>query len=211
MPRTALVTGATGYVGRHLARALIERGWRVHALLRQTSILPPELGVEAVHCHGYDGGTESVISSLEKSEPDVAFHLASLYLANHHPEQVTELLRSNVMLGAQLAEAMTLAGCLKLVNVGTGWQHYEQSAYNPVNLYAATKQALEDLLEYYVQARGLRVITLKLFETYGPDDLRPKILNLLRQAAAQQAPLDLSPGEQLLDLVYIDDVVDAFL
>lgn len=74
----------------------------------------------------------------------------------------------------------------------------------------ATKQAFEDVLKFYVEASKLKVITLKLFDTYGQDDPRPKLFTLLRKVAEEQAELAISPGEQLIDLVYIDDVVDAY-
>jgi nucleoside-diphosphate-sugar epimerase len=80
-----------------------------------------------------------------------------------------------------------------------------------VCLYAATKQAFEAVLEFYIDAHALRAITLKLFDTYGPGDPRPKLLSLLQKATATGAPLDLSPGEQLINPVYIDDVVEAFV
>jgi nucleoside-diphosphate-sugar epimerase len=210
MPPNALITGATGFIGRHLARELVRRGWQVHALLRTQAILPAGFPAE-VRRHDYDGSTDNVAEAVARSRPDVVFHLASLYLSQHRPDQVAEVIAANVLLGAQLAEAMTNFGHLALVNAGTGWQHYQQRNYDPVNLYAATKQAFEDIVEYYVQARNLRVETLMLFDTYGPDDPRPKILNLLFQAAHGQVPLDMSPGEQQLDLVYIDDAVSAFV
>jgi nucleoside-diphosphate-sugar epimerase len=141
----------------------------------------------------------------------VVFHLASLYLADHRPEQVDALVDSNVRFPAQLAEAMSAAGATRLVNTGTAWQHYRTEGYNPVNLYAATKQACIDLLQYYHDARGLSVITLKLFDTYGPGDKRRKLVQLLIDAALSGEALDMSPGEQVVDLTHIDDVVEAFL
>ena len=106
---------------------------------------------------------------------------------------------------------MTLQGVTKLINTGTSWQHYENEDYNPVCLYAATKQAFEDMLKFYVEASELKVITLKLFDTYGPDDPRPKLFTLLRRVAEEQTELAMSPGEQLIDLVYIDDVIEGYL
>ena len=52
---------------------------------------------------------------------------------------------------------------------------------------------------------------MKLFDTYGPDDPRPKLFNLLNKAASTGEPLDMSAGEQLIDLVHIDDVIDAYV
>ena len=106
---------------------------------------------------------------------------------------------------------MAKLGPLLLVNAGTSWQHFEGRDYSPVCLYAATKQAFQDLLAYYVEACGLRVVTLKLYDTYGPLDTRPKLLSLLRKAARTATKLQMSAGEQLVDLVYIDDIVEAFL
>lgn len=57
----------------------------------------------------------------------------------------------------------------------------------------------------------LKVITLKLFDTYGPDDFRPKLFSLLTKNAVGQQTLDMSPGEQMVDFVYIDDVIDAYV
>ena len=57
----------------------------------------------------------------------------------------------------------------------------------------------------------MKVIALKLFDTYGPNDPRPKLFRLLKTVSERQEPLAMSPGEQLIDLVYIDDVVKAYL
>lgn len=66
-------------------------------------------------------------------------------------------------------------------------------------------------MQYYIEASGLRVITLKLFDTYGPDDPRPKLMNLIQRMAMDNQPLAMSPGEQQIDLVHVEDVVRAFM
>jgi nucleoside-diphosphate-sugar epimerase len=161
--------------------------------------------------HRFDGNIELMRGIVCESQPDVVFHLASLFLSEHQPEDIQRLIESNLLFGTQLIEAMSLQGVNCLVNTGTSWQHYENSEYSPVNLYAATKQAFEALLQYYVEARNLQVISLKLFDTYGPNDLRHKLFHLLRKAAISTDPLDMSAGEQLIDLVHIEDVIAAYV
>jgi nucleoside-diphosphate-sugar epimerase len=207
-----LVTGATGFIGSHLVRRLIGDGWRVHVVVRAESNRIPldDLG-DDVCFHVHDGTTEGMIEIVRDAAPVAVFHLASLFLAQHTSGDVTRLMRSNVEFPAQLLEAMAVNDVRMLINTGTSWQHFRNMEYNPVCLYAATKQAFDAILRFYVDNNGLGAITLKLFDTYGPGDPRPKLVNLFQRAAASGAALAMSPGEQLIDLVYIDDVIDAFM
>lgn len=151
-----------------------------------------------------------MIDLVRQAKADVVFHLASQFIAGHTHADVETLIGSNILFATQLAEAMAANRNIYLINTGSAWQH-DDGGYAPVNLYAATKQAFEDILAYYGSAHGLRVITLILFDTYGPADPRGKLLSILGQAMKSGEPLSLSPGRQLIDLVYIDDVIDAYV
>ena len=210
--KTALVTGATGFVGSHLSKRLISEGWKVHVILRPSSVLQQLNSIkDNLVIHKHNGTMEDMLVLMESIKPKVVFHLASVFIAQHSPDQVFSLINSNIMFGAQVVEAMICHGVKKLINTGTSWQHYENNEYSPVNLYGATKHAFEAILQFYVEAEALNVITLKLFDVYGPGDLRPKLFNLLNRARIQGQVLAMSPGAQLIDLVYVDDVVQAYL
>ena len=210
-PQTAFITGATGFIGRHLVRRLLKDGWSVHVLVRPESDRLPLNALSEANFHIYDGSVDSLQTAVKSCSPDVVFHLATHYITHHEPEQVQTMIDANITLGAQLLEIMVLENVGLLINAGTTWQNFENSDYRPVNFYAATKQAFEDLLAFYVDDKDLRAVTLRLFETYGPDDPRSKLMPLLLSVARTGKELKLSPGEQLLDLVYIDDVINGFL
>lgn len=212
MAKVALITGVTGFIGGALARRLASDGWKVHAVVRPSSDLSALHGLDGnIAFHEYDGTTECLIDVMGIVRPDIVFHLASLFLADHKPEQVAGLIESNLLFSTQLLEAMTNCECLRIINTGTSWQNYQSEGYRPVNLYAATKQAFQDIIAYYHDARGLNCITLKLFDTYGPGDKRRKLINILIDAAMSGEALDMSPGEQVIDLSHIEDVVSAFI
>jgi nucleoside-diphosphate-sugar epimerase len=213
--KRALVTGATGFIGSHLVAHLHRAGWEVAVIVHTKSLQINDSAVGKVY--DYAGQTADLITAVTDFKPTAVFHLASLFLAAHIPEQIEPLISANVLFGTQLLEAMSKAGCTVLMNAGTGWQNYtpeppfDAPNFVPVNLYAATKQAFEDIILYYVQVAGLRSITLRLFDSYGPGDTRRKLLRLLLDTLKTGEPLSMSPGDQVVDLVHVDDICQAFL
>src|SRR5690606_40584249 len=74
-----------------------------------------------------------------------------------------------------------------LINTSSYSQHVNQEHYNPNSLYAATKQAYEDILRFY--STKLNIINLVLFDNFGPNDPRPKIMNLLYKSLVEKSTL----------------------
>ena len=203
-----LVTGATGFVGGHLVRHLLADDRDVVALVRDPGRSRLPAGVEVVPIPGDPG---ELAAAVLAARPDVCLHLATMFVAVHGPDDVVPMLDANVVFGARLAEALVAAGGVPLVDTGTVWQHIGGAAYAPANLYAATKQALADILRAYTVAHGLPVARLTLADTYGPGDRRPKLVPALLRAARTGEPLPMRSGGQVVDLVHVDDVVAAFV
>ena len=207
-----LVTGGTGFIGYHLCRRLVEADCRVTAIVRDASKMAALTGLKSVDIVSCSGSVTELIACMRKCCPVVVYHLASQFLVEHRPEDVDRIVDANILFGMKLLEAMTAVGVDAFVNTGTSWQHYgETPDYRPANLYAASKQAFEDLIAYYADARGLRAITLKLCDTYGPQDRRGKLISKLVHLAKQGGDLGVSPGEQEIDLLHVDDVVRGFV
>jgi nucleoside-diphosphate-sugar epimerase len=211
MMRRVLITGGAGFVGSHLARACLGKGWDVSVIYQPEKGLAQINGLlDRISVYPVTGDTSGIIDTVRRSHPDLVFHLASVFIAQHRSDEIPDLIQSNLAFGTQLLEAMAVCGVRPIVNTGTSWQNYAGQEYDPVNLYASTKQAFEDILTYYVNASSLQAITLRLYDSYGPLDPRPKLFSLL-QNARDGAVLEMSPGKQFIDLVYIDDIVNAYL
>ncbi len=207
----ALVTGATGFIGRTLLVKLQAHGWETAALVRQPAEDSKPRVFESTQVFDYDGSYESVHRCVREFQPDVVIHLASLFLARHVPSDVPALVSSNLLFGTLVLEAMAEVGGGRFVNTGTSWQHYDSDSYRPVNLYAATKQGFQNILDYYVDARGIKAVTLKLSDTYGYGDVRPKLLQLLLRTWQTGEVLKMSPGEQEIEYTHVEDVASGFL
>ena len=206
-----LLTGATGFVGSRLLEHFITLGWSVAVLIRDSSdrsSIDHLIDDHAVYF--YDGTISSVEAALVESGCEVVIHVASLFIAEHQSNDVNELIASNVGFPAHILEAMYSCGQKKIINVGTSWQYFDGESYNPACLYAATKQAFEALLEFYIQAHSFSAVTLVLYDTYGPGDERKKLIPTLNKMSESGGELGMSPGDQEIDLVHVDDVVRAF-
>lgn len=209
--KTCIITGATGYIGSHVLKYLLQRGWNIHIITRPESSYANVADVlSRIHVFEYDGNIHNLITYFQQANADVVFHLAAAVITNHSPEQVSTLVQSNIQFYTEVLESMCHCTTRLFIGTGSYWQNYNSTTYNPVDLYAATKEASEKILQYYVDAHHFRAITLRLFDVYGEDDKRPKLWNLLRDIAGTDKSIDVSPGEQYLDLVHISDVCTAY-
>lgn len=212
MGDAVLVSGASGFVGSHLVEQLTAAGCAVRVVGRPSDRFAAYLARNPALAGLVDPGTVDGLAEVLSSEPPLAcFHLASYFVAEHRPADVSTLVASNLDFPMRLADALAAVGPVTFVNVGTAWQHRAGAPYSPVDLYAATKQAFEDVLRFYAETRRLHVVHLKFFDTYGPRDPRPKLFSLLMQALADGTALEMSPGEQLIDLLHVSDAVQALL
>jgi nucleoside-diphosphate-sugar epimerase len=200
-----LITGATGFIGSHLLRTLHERGRQDIVVLCRLDSRESTLPFIR-----YTGDLKALVRDFQDNEITGVVHLASLFLSQHKLEDIDALIESNLRLGLHLAEAAAQSGCRWFLNTSSFWQNYENKEYSPVSLYAATKRAFEDLLQYYAEGTSLRVTHLHLFDSYGPDDHRPKLFNLLRRVVQSGESLAMSPGDQKINLVHVVDIVEAY-
>ncbi len=205
-----LITGATGFIGKNLSLRLQKEKIDFRCLIREKSD-KDFFTQNSVDFFIFDNNINSLIEYIKKEKFDGVVHLASLFIAEHKNEQIDDLISSNILFGTKLLQACAESEVKWFLNTGTFWQHYNGEKYNPVNLYAATKQAFEDIARYYIETSNLRFVTLKLNDTYGADDTRRKIFALWEQIAESGEILDMSKGEQYIDIVHIDKVIESYL
>lgn len=211
MAYKCIITGATGYIGSHLIRYLLSKGWDIHI------IAEPRFGydniqdiISVIDVFEYEGDINALCLYFQRVQADVVFHLAAAVITNYKPEHVPVLIHSNILFGAEVLEAMKLSETRLLVSTGSYWQNYNSESYSPVDFYSASKEAFEKITQLYVDAYGFRHVNLRLFDVYGEDDQRNKLWNTLKNIAGTEQSIDVSPGGQLLDLIHISDVCTAY-
>jgi len=204
-----LITGITGFIGSHLAEHLLSNStYKLYAIIRRKSNI--SYLDKRITFFEYDSDVEKLISFFKNEKFDGIVHLASLFLATHHSLDIKTMLNSNIEFGTELLEASKITNVKWFINTGTFWQHYQNEDYNPVNLYAATKEAFQNIAKYYMETSNLVFVTIKLCDSFGEGDTRSKIFNLWEKIAKSEETLEMSMGEQIIDISYIEDIVRAY-
>jgi nucleoside-diphosphate-sugar epimerase len=198
--KKVLVTGAAGFIGSHTVFELANRGAVVGATIRSTPAKGVALSIPV------DTNMEGRIREFQ---PQIIVHLATKFLSDHVEKDIPSLVDSNITLGTRVLNTATDMG-VRVLTTSSAWQHFEGREYSPVSLYAATKQALITVAEYY-KLSGLDFRELVLFDSYGAHDLRGKLVSRLVEAAWSGQSIDMGPGNQLIDLLYVSDTVSAIL
>jgi nucleoside-diphosphate-sugar epimerase len=206
----AIVSGITGHLGRELATQLVAAGFETHGLTRREVMLV-QPRTEGVRCHHIDGSTERLVEIIDEVQPDTIFHTSALARREHQRCDLMPFVQANVLFGAQLLEAMRWSDCGRFVTAGSYLQHFEKDGFRAFNLYAATKQAFESILEYYADAFGFSALRLTLSDIYSEHDTRPKLMTEIAAAWTAGTPVYLQTDEAWVDLIHVEDAAAAFL
>ena len=210
--KKTLITGASGYIGSFLTKDLVDSGWDVHILVRPSSNLNLLNSVTGkITLHYFTGKQSDITEIFCKHIFDIVFHLASSISAKHSSSQLNELINCNIQLPIYIAEAMAGNGSYNFINTSTHWQHFARAEYRPLSLYAATKKSIEDLLYFYADDKGINIINLTLYDTYGPGDIRGKLISHLHKSYINKTKLLMSEGYQKVNLVHVLDVVRGYI
>lgn len=208
--RKVLLTGATGFVGRNLVKELCHEQAEVCVLVRATSNLV-SLENFKVKVKVISNCDESILEAFREFEPEVVIHAATNYSHETDFNGVRDMLETNITFGALTLKAMEKVGLKKIVNISSNAEFSFDGKNSPNSLYSTSKRAFRDLVEYHQRCLSYQVFNLVLYDNYGPYDTRGKVLSLLKKASVSPLPIKMSAGEQLLNLVYVQDTVNGIM
>ena len=203
-----LLTGATGFVGTNFVLNLHKK-YEIIALVRQSS----DVSKIDKFCkiYRYDNTIESIQKVFESEKIDGVVHLASLVLGGKNSISVIkDIIKANIEFPSLLLEIIYENPVKFFINTSSSFEYANSNEYKPSNFYAATKKAFYDITKYYSYMLETKFAHLLLYDNYGKNDTRTKIFNLWKKIAQNGETLEMSKGEQKIDISHVDDVINGF-
>jgi dihydroflavonol-4-reductase len=206
----ALVTGATGFTGGHLARALVRAGHQVAALVRPASLhAAPALEADGIDVRAGDLQDPDAVAKATAGI-EVVYHIAATYREAGQAGAAYQ--RVNVEGTRHVLDAARQAGARRVVHCSTGGVHGhitappadEDAPLAPGDVYQRTKLQAEQVAAEAGRQGGLEVVIARPIGIYGPGDTR--FLKMFRGIARRRFPM-LGSGQVFYHLTYVDDLV----
>ncbi|MGD9501614.1 MAG: NAD-dependent epimerase/dehydratase family protein [Methyloceanibacter sp.] len=204
-----LVTGGSGFIGRHLCRRLLHDGHDVHATSRRV-ILGHAPGLTWHVADFADVAAAHRVMTAVK--PDIVYHLAGAVGASPDPALVLPTLHSLLTSTVNLLLAARKCDCRRVILSGSLTEPtVDGDGTTPQAPYAAAKWAAAGYARMFYSLYGTPVVLLRPFMTYGPGQARTKLIPSVTLSLLRREPPRLSSGRYSSDWVYIADVIEGFV
>lgn len=216
MGMTALVTGASGFVGLSLCEALLKQEWQVKAAVHANRQLPA--GMELVAVGQIDANTDW---GKSLHGVDAVIHLAARVhvMSDTAIDPLYEFRRTNTAGTERLARCAASAGVKRLVYVssikvngeesGNGQKFTAADPPSPQNPYAISKWEAEQALQRVVSETGLEVVIVRPPLVYGPE-VKGNFAQMLK-VVSRGIPLPLASVQNRRSLIYVGNLADALI
>lgn len=211
--RRVLVTGATGFVGRHLLPTLVDRGWEVHAVCLHSAAVP-RAGVVWHQCNVLERGqAEALFATVRASH---WLHLA--WYAEHG--RFWRSLENFRWAAAtmHMLEAFHRAGGRRVVAAGTcaeydwsfGYCNEQVTPLVPATPYGVCKHATHQVMAAYGGEAGIEVAWGRLFHLFGRHESEDRLVPYVIRSLLSGQPAQCTHGKQVRDYLHVQDAAGAF-
>jgi nucleoside-diphosphate-sugar epimerase len=208
-----LITGASGFIGRHLLPLLVSHGHEVHAISHSRAPLLP-----GMTWHSADLLADGAARSLsDRIRPEWLLHLAWYLEPGAHLESPVNVAWTEASLS--LLRAFAAAGGRRAVTAGTAFEYdwsagvceERETALRPVTLYGVCKSAFASVAGAAAPALGVSLACARIFWLYGPHEPSGRLVSSLVQGMLAGRPVTVRAGDEVRDFLHVEDVAQALV
>jgi nucleoside-diphosphate-sugar epimerase len=209
-----LVTGASGFIGHHVVRALLGAKRNVSVLVRSNASLARLRDVlkEITVVKADILNLKSVEKAVKLSSPDIVFNCAAYGVFPNDCDPDVSY-RVNVLGALMLLELCAKRKAKRYLQLGSCFEYKsfprpltEEDPLEPNSIYGSTKAAASLLVPNWGRAHGIEAIVLRCFSVWGPGEDSHRLVPQLLRSYRTKTTCRLTPGEQIRDYSFVSDM-----
>jgi CDP-paratose synthetase len=207
-----VITGADGFVGGHLIPKLLDDKHEIFLIGGNIDSLKRRFGETHLYLSFIKLDQNELIDKLIKFSPDIVVNLAAFSTSTDTYDDLQNLFSANILFLGKILDALKNVNLKLFIYTGSSTEHAKNdNSIDPVYLYSATKSAGRAILKYYSEIYNFKNISINPYNIYGEFGTQNKVLDLICDSLNSATPINLTPGNQVLDFINVDDVAKLYV
>ena len=213
MKKNILITGSTGFIGSNITNnLLLKKKVRIYDILRSKNKRNKKIKAYKKN-KNYIPIFYKKFSELErklkKIKIDIVINCATYYTGKNNVKDIENLVQTNIIFCSIILEILKKK-IKKFINFGSMMEYSKGNDFSPKNFYAITKYSFQKIGEFYkLHNKNIKFYNLKLYETYGENDVRKKIIPTIIKRYTQNKKVKIVSKNLKMNFVHIDSLVKA--
>ena len=203
--KNILLTGGTGFIGSNIINYFSKK-YKIIALVRKKKKYKKVTNVKYL----YFNNLKNLKRNFKNKKFYAVIHCATHYKKNHSYNDIEKMVEANVYFGNIILENYKQLKFHKFINFTTVWENFMAKKNNPANLYSAYKLSFSNIINYYKKKLiKVKFYNLYLSETFGDNDKRKKLFNLLRNNYSKNKMTTIYSKNLRINVTNVKDVMSA--
>jgi nucleoside-diphosphate-sugar epimerase len=199
-----LITGSTGFVGSAILKFLIKKNFQVYAILKNNKKRKNK-SYKNYHLILYKNFPE-LEKKLKNYKFDILINCATLYSKDDDLKTMLNMIETNISFFLIILK-LTIKDVNLIINFGSMMEHlrYKKKYYE--NFYSITKSTMHNIINLFTNKKEIKFINIKLFETFGEDDQRQKIIPTIIKNYKNNKTIQIRPSNLKLNFINVTSIV----
>jgi CDP-3, 6-dideoxy-D-glycero-L-glycero-4-hexulose-4-reductase len=205
-----LITGSTGFVGSNILNLLLKKNVYIYDVLRNKNKKNKKIR-DLKKNKNYSPIFYKKFSDLErelkKIKIDIVINCAAYYTGKNDIKNIENLVQTNIIFCSVILESLKNK-IKKFINFGSMMEYSYGNQFSPKNFYAITKYTFQKIEEFYkLNYKNIKFYDLKLYETYGDNDVRKKIIPTIIKSYSKNKSVKIVSKNLIMNFVHIESLV----